>query len=111
MVNGKKTTESVWCSRSEATENYLKILDSNGEYAKLKRVFFGNEQIYPEIQNLNTKELCDYLPTHPKPGTVRNWVNKGIIPYYKDGDTKNAPLYFVKKEIDIWIKDRKNGRI
>ncbi len=111
MKDGKKTTESVWCSRSEATDNYQKILDANGESAKLKRVFFGLEQIYPEIKDLNVKELCAYLPEHPQPGTIRNWVNKGKIPFHKVGPAKNDPLYFVKKEIDQFIKDRKNGRI
>ena len=111
MIDGKKTTESVWCSRSKAVENYLKILDANGEYAKLKRVFFGSEQIYPEIKTMNVRELCDYLLQHPQPGTIRNWVNKGKIPFHKVGPAKNDPLYFVKKEIDQWIKDRKNGRI
>jgi predicted DNA-binding transcriptional regulator AlpA len=46
--------------------------------------------------------LIQYLPSHPKPQTIYEWVHKGIIPYYKSPDTKM--LSFLKSEIDDWIK-------
>ena len=54
---------------------------------------------------MNVHELARYLPTRPKPETIRNWVNKGKIPFHKSGDAKNSKLVFLKDEIDLWLKN------
>lgn len=52
------------------------------------------------------KGLIAYLPSHPKPQTVYDWVHKKIIPFHKSPETKM--LSFLKSEIDEWLK---TGRI
>ena len=51
----------------------------------------------PEMMNI--KDLCNYLPSHPKISTIYGWVNSNNIPYYKPGRT----LMFKKSEIDKWL--------
>lgn len=53
-------------------------------------------------QWFDLKGLIEYLPSHPRPQTVYDWVGKKIIPYHKAPDTKM--LLFSKKEIDAWMK-------
>jgi hypothetical protein len=50
----------------------------------------------------NLNKLIEYLPSHPKPQTIYDWVHKKIIPYHKSPDTKM--LTFLKSEIDDWLK-------
>ena len=57
---------------------------------------------------MSTKELSDFLPEHPVPGTIRNWVSSKKIPYHKTGDKKSNTLYFKKSEIIKWLE---NGRV
>ncbi len=106
MKNGNKSTESVDCSRTTAVRTYSDILAINGMHAELVRVLFNGKQIYPEISEMNTKDLCDYLKDHPHPGTIRNWVSKGKIPFHKMGG-KGSATYFIVSEIDKW---NNNGR-
>ena len=51
----------------------------------------------PEMMNI--KDLCKYLPSHPKVSTVYGWVYSNHIPHYKPGRT----LMFKKSEIDKWL--------
>lgn len=51
---------------------------------------------------LDLKGLIEYLPSHPKPQTVYDWIGKKIIPFHKAPDTKM--LIFLKSEIDLWMK-------
>ena len=44
-----------------------------------------------------------YNPEHPKRPTVYAQVSKNTIPYHKRG--KGKKLYFLKSEIDAWLKD------
>lgn len=48
-------------------------------------------------------ELQNYLPDKPAKPTVYEWVGKRIIPYHRRG----KKLYFLKSEIDTWLKDGK----
>ncbi len=107
MTDGNKTTESVDCPRADAVRRYSEILQINGPEAKLMRVVFNGVQIYPEKTTFSTKELCDYLPEHPKVNTVKAWVRKKKIPFHKAGSAKNSPTYFIIEEIKTW---EKNGR-
>jgi len=56
----------------------------------------------PSDQWFDLNGLIQYLPSHPKPQTIYEWVHKGIIPYHKSPDTKM--LSFLKSEIDNWMK-------
>ena len=51
---------------------------------------------------LDLKGLINYLPSKPKSQTVYGWVNKRIIPYYKNVNFKS--LLFLKSDIDEWLK-------
>lgn len=53
-------------------------------------------------QWFNLQGLIEYLPSHPKPQTVYDWVHKNIIPYHKSPETKM--LLFLKSEIDVFLK-------
>jgi excisionase family DNA binding protein len=50
---------------------------------------------------LTVEELCAYHPDHPSQQTVRRWKRLGIIPYYKDDETRR--VRFKKSEIDAWL--------
>jgi hypothetical protein len=45
-------------------------------------------------------ELIEYLPEKPKVQTVYSWVSNALIPVNKKGKR----LYFLKSEIDLWLK-------
>lgn len=62
----------------------------------------SNKCMPSEDQWLDLKALIEYLPSHPKPQTIYDWIGKKIIPYHKAPDTKM--LLFSKKEIDAWMK-------
>lgn len=49
---------------------------------------------------LNLAELCLYLPDKPVRATVYGWVHHRKIPCHRRG----KKLYFLKSEIDIWLK-------
>ena len=57
---------------------------------------------YESDQWFDLKCLIQYLPSHPKPQTVYEWVHKKIIPYHKSPETKM--LSFLKSEINEWMK-------
>jgi len=61
-----------------------------------------------EEVTISTKELSDFLPEHPVPGTIRNWVGANKIPYHKAGSKDQSTLYFKKSEIIKWLE---NGRV
>jgi excisionase family DNA binding protein len=62
------------------------------------------EQTSIEIQQwMNLMDLCDYLPGRPARSTVYTWVHFGIIPFHKKG----KKLYFLKSEIDAWLREDK----
>ena len=107
MAKGIKTTETVYCSKSQSTEKMMDINAINGSDSELQRVYYNGIQIFPD-RTLTVQELCKYLPEHPQPGTIRTWVNKNKIPFHKAGSAVNAPLYFKQNEIDEWTK---NGRV
>lgn len=64
--------------------------------------FSSNKNKPSEDQWFDLIGLIQYLPSHPKPQTVYEWVHKGIIPYHKSPETKM--LFFLKSEIDDWLK-------
>ena len=49
---------------------------------------------------MNAFQLSHYIPSHPKPSTIRVWCCHDIIPHHK----MNGKLVFVKSEIDEWLK-------
>lgn len=49
---------------------------------------------------MNLQELCEYLPEKPKVQTVYSWVSNSLIPVNKKGKR----LYFLKSDIDTWLK-------
>ncbi len=51
----------------------------------------------------NLEELCSYLPDKPSKNTVYGWVQRRRIPHKK----KFKKLYFIKSEIDEWLKNGK----
>lgn len=53
-------------------------------------------------QWFDLKGLIEYIPSHPKPQTVYEWVHKKIIPFHKSPETK--VLTFLKSEVDQWLK-------
>ena len=57
----------------------------------------------PEVQWLNLKELCDYLPSHPAEQTVYGWTSCHQIPFHKKGKR----IMFLKSEIDTWLHESK----
>lgn len=61
-----------------------------------------SQSIPPSDQWFDLNGLIAYLPSHPKPQTVYEWVHKNIIPYHKSPETKM--LTFLKSEIDNWMK-------
>ena len=55
---------------------------------------------------MTIEELCAYHPDHPSHQTVRRWKRLGIIPYYKDEETRR--IRFKKSEIDEWIASHRH---
>lgn len=51
---------------------------------------------------LTVEQLREYHPDKPSDSTVRRWIRKGYIPYYKDENTRR--IKFKKSEIDEWIE-------
>lgn len=51
---------------------------------------------------MNAFQLSHYIPSHPKPSTIRVWCCQGKIPHHK----MNGKLVFVKSEIDEWLKSK-----
>jgi hypothetical protein len=49
----------------------------------------------------NIAQLCNYLPEQPAKATVYGWVSKKFIPFHK----KSKALFFLKSEVDVWLKD------
>lgn len=49
---------------------------------------------------LSLAELCEYLPDKPAKPTVYGWIHHNIVPCHKKG----KKLYFLKSEIDEWLK-------
>lgn len=49
---------------------------------------------------LTLEELREYLPSKPAKITIYKWVEKRKIPFHK----KPRKLYFLKSEIDKWLK-------
>lgn len=56
----------------------------------------------PSDQWFDLKGLIEYLPSHPKPQTIYDWVHKNIIPYHKSPETRM--LLFLRSEIDVFLK-------
>lgn len=51
-------------------------------------------------QWFNLTELCEYLPDKPAKQTVYSWVHSSYVPSHRKG----KKLYFLKSEIDRWLK-------
>jgi len=71
-------------------------LDQNS--AMLKQLL--NRVAPPPAEWLTLEELRNYLPAQPAKITIYKWKRKGIIPHHK----KQGKLYFLKSEIDKWLK-------
>lgn len=52
-------------------------------------------------------QLCEYLPDKPVKPTVYGWVHKKVIPNHRRG----KKLYFLKSEIDEWLRAGRNKTI
>ena len=61
-----------------------------------------NRSMPPADEWSDLNGLIQYLPSHPKPQTVYDWVHKKIIPFHKSPETKM--LTFLKSEVDQWLK-------
>lgn len=48
----------------------------------------------------NVSEVCEYLPNHPTKSAIYTWSSQRYIPCHKKGKR----LYFLKSEIDEWLK-------
>ena len=48
------------------------------------------------------KGLIAYLPSHPQPQTIYDWIHKKLIPFHKTPGSKT--LVFLRSEIDDWLK-------
>ncbi|HMG67777.1 MAG TPA: helix-turn-helix domain-containing protein, partial [Chitinophagaceae bacterium] len=68
----------------------------------IERLLMGNSnQPQPDTDHwLNLTELCEYLPDKPVKPTVYGWVHHRVIPCHRRG----KKLYFLKSEIDTWLK-------
>jgi hypothetical protein len=75
------------------------ILDGIAEIKSICKEIKGNETNKDSYMNI--EELCAYHPDHPSQQTVRRWKRLGIIPYYKDDETRR--VRFKKSEIDAWL--------
>src|SRR2546425_449194 len=49
----------------------------------------------------NLNELIEYLPDKPAKTTVYSWIHHSLIPFHK----KLKTLFFLKSEIDFWLKE------
>ena len=60
---------------------------------------------------MTVNELSSYLKV--KPGTIRCWICKKVIPIAKLGPGERGCVRFVRKEIDRWIQSnlRRERRI
>ncbi len=65
----------------------------------------SNKNHDEEWKDLNS--LIEYLPEHPAASTVYTWVSKNAIPFNKRG----KHLYFLKSEIDEWLKSGRKKTI
>ena len=61
----------------------------------------GNNNIEDADRWMSMSELIAYLPSKPVRVTVYTWTSRGEIPYHRRGKR----LYFLKSEIDAWLKE------
>lgn len=80
------------------------ILDDLAEIKSLCQEIKGNES--GKDAYMTIEELCAYHPDHPSHQTVRRWKRLGIIPFYKDEETRR--IRFKKSEIDEWIASHRH---
>lgn len=70
------------------------------QYAELRNQSLTTVESVNEY--MNAFQLGHYIPSHPKPSTIRVWCCHDIIPHHK----MNGKLVFVKSEIDEWLKSK-----
>ncbi len=70
----------------------------------LKQSHPNNLNQPPPDQWFNLSQLCYYLPQKPSKQTVYGWVHNSQIPFHK----KPQKLFFLKSEIDLWLKEGRN---
>ncbi len=56
----------------------------------------------PLSEWMDIDELRDYLPGHVARCTVYDWIKNDGFPHYKNGKA----LYFLRSEIDDWLKSK-----
>ncbi len=61
----------------------------------------GNNNTEDADRWLDVSELMAYHPAKPVRVTVYTWTSRGEIPYHRRGKR----LYFLKSEIDAWLKE------
>lgn len=86
----------------QITPTELEILIAN----TIRSVLATQESEPPEETDrwLDIKELSEYLPDKLSVPTLYGKVHTRTIPYHK----KSKKLYFLKSEIDSWLKDGRN---
>jgi excisionase family DNA binding protein len=70
----------------------------------------GAQMSQPQIikqRFYSVKQIAEYLGW--KIQTVYNYCDRGIIPYYKVGESKNSKTMFDIQEIESWIKSNKGA--
>ena len=70
---------------------------------ELDTYFSGKETNIQQSETdrwLSLADLCEYLPDKPAKPTVYGWIHQCAIPCHKKG----KKLYFLKSEIDTWLK-------
>ena len=55
---------------------------------------------------IGIKELAKYL--NIKERTIYQYVQKGLIPHYRIGSSRNALIRFDYDKIDAWLKTMEN---
>ena len=77
---------------------YNELEKCKKQYAELRNHSLTTVESVNEY--MNAFQLSHYIPSHPKPSTIRVWCCQDKIPHHK----MNGKLVFEKSEIDEWLK-------
>ena len=76
------------------------------EFSELKRLIIEKQEtklIEQAEQWLDLNDLCKYDPEKRAKATWYSKISRGEVPYHKRG----KKVYFLKSEIDAWLKQGK----
>jgi hypothetical protein len=83
--------------------NPFDLLDERLKAIEAALLELKNQPLNPATdidQWFDLVQLQNYLPDKPAKPTVYEWVGKRLVPYHRRG----KKLYFLKSEIDAWLK-------